>query len=284
MRLPTRLLRRFKFAHKGDFGHIFMLAGSSRYAGAASLCSLAAMRSGAGLVTIGIPKKLLAGMIRIKPAEVMLLPLPDTLNGSISFSAYQKIKDFLKGISILVVGPGLTQDVSTQRLIRKIIRENELPIIIDADGINALAGYLKILRAGKASAIITPHPAEMARLVGKSVGYVQANRKKIALEFAKKHRIVLVLKGHHTVVADWKNRAYINKTGNPGMATAGSGDVLTGIIAAFLAQGQSAFDSAKLAVYIHGLAGDMAAREKTEIGLIASDIIEKIPQALKRSS
>ena len=284
MRLPTRLLRRFKFAHKGDFGHIFMLAGSSRYAGAASLCSLAAMRSGAGLVTIGIPKKLLAGMIRIKPAEVMLLPLPDTLNGSISFSAYQKIKDFLKGISILVVGPGLTQDVSTQRLIRKIIRENELPIIIDADGINALAGYLKILRAGKASAIITPHPAEMARLVGKSVGYVQANRKKIALEFAKKHRIVLVLKGHHTVVADWKNRAYINKTGNPGMATAGSGDVLTGIIAAFLAQGQSAFDSAKLAVYIHGLAGDMAAREKTEIGLIASDIIEKIPQVLKRSS
>lgn len=284
MRLPTRLLHRFKLAHKGDFGHIFILAGSSRYAGAASLCSLAAMRSGAGLVTIGIPKKLLTGMIRIKPAEVMLLPLPDTLSGSISFSAYQKIKDFLKGISILVVGPGLTQDASTQRLIRKIIRENELPIIIDADGINALAGYPKILRAGKASATITPHPAEMARLVGKSVGYVQAHRKKIALEFAKKHIIVLVLKGHHTVVADWKNRAYINKTGNPGMATAGSGDVLTGIIAAFLAQGQSAFDSAKLAVYIHGLAGDMAAREKTEIGLIASDIIDKIPQALKRSS
>jgi len=284
MRLPTRLLRRFKLAHKGDFGHIFILAGSSRYAGAASLCSLAAMRSGAGLVTIGIPKKLLAGMIRIKPAEVMLLPLPDTLNGSISFSAYQKIKYFLKGISILVVGPGLTQDASTQRLIRKIISKNDLPIVIDADGINALAGYPKILCAGKSSAIITPHPAEMARLIGKSVGYVQANRKKIALEFAKKHRIILVLKGHHTVVADWKNRAYINKTGNPGMATAGSGDVLTGIIAAFLAQGQSAFDSAKLAVYIHGLAGDMAAREKTEIGLIASDIIEKIPRVLKRSS
>jgi len=287
MRLPTLLLRRRPNAHKGDFGHIFILAGSERFSGAAVLCSGAAMRSGAGLVTLGIPESLNSAIIKIKPKEVMTFPLPETSDGTLSLSGYKKIKDFVKNTDVLVVGPGLTQNKSTQGLVRKAVSKIDKPMVIDADGLNALVGHLNLLHATRYTLhdrILTPHPGEMARLLGISIKKVQSKRKEIAKKFAQDYRVTVVLKGHNTVVADYHGDLYINKTGNPGMATAGSGDVLTGMIAAFLGQGLNQFEASKYAVYLHGLAGDLAAKEKTQLGMIASDIIDKIPEAIKLCS
>jgi NAD(P)H-hydrate epimerase len=288
MRLPRQLLQRKINAHKGDFGHIFILAGSARFSGAAVLCAEAALRCGAGLVTLGTPKGINSAVIKIKPKEVMTLPLPQTKEGSLSLIGYKKIKDFTKDCDLLVIGPGLTQHKSTQGLVRQVVAKINKPMVLDADGLNALQGYLDLLPITNyqlpITRILTPHPGEMSRLLGVTVKKIQDNRKEIAQNFAKEHKVILVLKGHRTVVADAQGNLYINKTGNPGMATAGSGDVLTGMIAAFWGQGLSAFNAAKYAVYLQGLAGDLAAREKTQVSLIASDIIEKIPEALRRSS
>ncbi len=279
MRLPAQLLQRKVDSHKGDFGHIFVLAGSARFSGAAVLCAYAAMRSGSGLVTLGIPKSLNNAIIKIKPKEVMTLPLPETKEATLSVKAYKKIKDFIKKVDILVIGPGLGQNKSTQALVRKIIAKIDKPMVIDADGLNALVGHLNLLRVTR---ILTPHSGEMARLLKISVDKVQKNREDVTQRFARDYKATVVLKGHNTVVADYRGNCYVNKTGNPGMATAGSGDVLTGMIAAFLGQGLDAFAAAKYAVYLHGLAGDLAAKEKTQISMIASDIIDKIPEAIKK--
>jgi NAD(P)H-hydrate epimerase len=284
MRLPTQLLHRKLNAHKNAFGHIFILAGSARFSGAAVLCAGAAMRSGAGLVTLSIPKSLNSAIIKIKPREVMTFPLPETSDGALSLSGYKKIKDFVKDTDVLIVGPGLGQNKSTQGLVRKAISKIDKPMVIDADGLNALVGHLKILSPALyplSPKILTPHPGEMARLTSVSIKKVQADRKDITEKFARDYKVTIVLKGSNTVVADYQDKVYINKTGNPGMATAGSGDVLTGMIGAFLGQGLDAFNAAKYAVYLHGLAGDLAAKEKTQIGMIASDIIDKIPQTIK---
>ncbi|MFH1128659.1 MAG: NAD(P)H-hydrate dehydratase [Candidatus Omnitrophota bacterium] len=287
MRLPTQLLRRSLNAHKGDFGHIFILAGSTRFSGAALLCAEAAMRSGAGLVTLGIPRGLTQALIKIKPKEAMIFPLAATKEGTLSLTGYSKVKKFTEGVDVLVVGPGLTQNKSTQALVRQVISATDKPIVIDADGLNALVDHLGMLNTKRSTLyakILTPHPGEMARLLGISVKKVQGDRKGIAKKFARDYRVTVVLKGHNTVVTDYKNNLYINKTGNPGMASAGSGDVLTGMIAAFLGQGLEAFLAAKYATYLHGLAGDLAAKEKTQPGMIASDIIANIPAAIKKYS
>jgi NAD(P)H-hydrate epimerase len=286
MRLPARLLRRRPESNKGDFGHVFILAGSARFSGAAVLSAAAAMRSGAGLVTLGLPASLNKPIIRIKPKEVMTLPLPETTEGTLSLSGLKKIKDFIRFIDVLAVGPGLTRNRSTQALVRGLLPVADKPAVIDADGLNALVGYLDFLRAARnarRATIITPHPGEMARLLDTAVRQVQSDRKGVAARFSREYRVTVVLKGHRTVVADL-GRTYINMTGNPGMATAGSGDVLTGMIAAFLGQGMDAFSAAKYAVYLHGLAGDLAAKKKTQPGMIASDIVEMIPEAIKKSS
>lgn len=281
MRLPTRLLRRKADSNKGDYGSIFILAGCARYSGAAVLCAEAAIRSGAGLVTLGIPERINNPVIKIKPKEVMTLPLAQAKSGSLSVKAYDKINIFAKTADVLVIGPGLSQDKSVKSLVCKIARNINTRMVIDADALNALTGHLQYL---KNNPVLTPHPGEMSRLLGLSVEKVRKNRKEIAVQFSKRYRLTLVLKGHNTIVSDYKGNLYINKTGNPGMSTAGSGDVLTGMIGAFLGQGLDEFNASKYAVYLHGLAGDLAAKEKTQISLIASDIIAKIPEAIKRSS
>jgi len=217
----------------------------------------------------------------------MTLPLDETREKTLSLPAYRKIKDFIKNIDVLVIGPGLTQNKSTQGLIRRIVFKIDKTTVIDADGLNALVGHLNILLNTQYSilnTVLTPHPGEIARLLGISINKVQSKRKEIAQKFARDYKVTVVLKGNRSVIADYKGNLYVNRTGNPGMATAGSGDVLTGIIAAFLGQGLSVFAAAKYAVYLHGLAGDLAAKEKTELGMIASDIIEKIPEAIKKCS
>lgn len=281
MRLPAQLLPRKKDSCKNDFGHVFILAGSAKMLGAASLCAKAALRSGAGLVTVGVTQSLNKILQKKIPDEVMTKPLTQTRDATIALRALAQIKDFLKRVDALVIGPGLSQHPSTQRLIRRLVALSMVPTIIDADGLNAISGHLKKFKGIK---VLTPHPGEMARLLNTTTRQVQKQRKDIAKGLAKKYNCIVVLKGHHTVVADYAGRVYINKTGNPGMATAGSGDVLSGMLAAFLGQGIQPFAAAKTAVYLHGLAGDLAAKEKTQVGMITSDIIENIPAAIKRCS
>ena len=280
MRLPTQLLRRKTNSHKGNFGHVFVLAGSRGFCGAAILTVSAALRSGAGLVTLGIPESLHNVFAR-RLTEGMIKVLAETKDKTLSTGAYSQIAKFLKEkADILVIGPGLSQNKSTKNLIRKVIKGCAKPLVIDADGINALAENTRLLN--DKNAIITPHIGEMSRLLCMDTAKIKKNRKSVAKNAAVEYNITVALKGHQTVVAD-KKRIYINKTGNPGMSTAGSGDVLSGIIGAFLAQGLDTFCAAKYGTYIHGKAGDLAAKDKTQIGMIASDIIEKIPDAIKKS-
>jgi len=288
MRLPARLLHRKINADKQEFGHVFILAGSLSLSGAAILACRAALRAGAGLVTLGAPKGLSTAITKNKPAEVMFLPLAQTRNGCVSYSAYAKISEFLKRAQVLLIGPGLGRDPSTQKLIRKIVGNQAINMVIDADGLNALAKHTQLLKInkfkGKRQIIITPHAREMSRLINSTTDQVQKRRKEVAKKFAQYYNITIILKGHESLVVGSLGEFYLNHTGNPGMATAGSGDVLAGIVSAFLGQGLTTFQSAKYAAYLHGLAGDLAAREMSQISMIASDIIDKIPQAVKMCS
>ncbi|MGE4357698.1 MAG: NAD(P)H-hydrate dehydratase, partial [Candidatus Omnitrophota bacterium] len=207
-------------------------------------------------------------------------PLPETKQGSLSFSAKEKILDFVKKCDCVIIGPGLSRNRETQKLVRFLIKEIRLPIVLDADGINALVGYKRILKDTKGILILTPHIGEFSRLSGVSIEEIKRDKISVAKNFSKDYNITLVLKGYETVIAQ-REKIYLNKTGNPGMATAGSGDVLTGMLGGFLAQGIPPFESAIIAVYLHGLAGDLAKEEKTEYSLIASDILENIPKAIK---
>ncbi len=241
------------------------------------------MRSGAGLVTLGIPESLYP-VVAKKLTEVMVLPLADTKEGALSRKALPAVLDFLKRADGLLIGPGLSQHKETQDLIRRVLAHSSLPLVIDADGLNALAGHLHILKTIPSPAVLTPHPKEMARLLGERVSVVLKDRKKVAKDFALGYNMTLVLKGHKTLVVSPGKKLYVNTTGNPGMATAGTGDVLAGMVASFLVQGLKPHEAASYAVYFHGLAGDLAAREKTQPGMIASDIIEYLPKALNRKN
>ena len=281
MRLPTPLSRRNPQAYKNQFGHVLILAGSPHMLGAAALSGLAAMRAGAGLVTLGIPAGLnLIIQKKISPV-LMTLSLTQTRQGTIALAAHQQCERLWKKFQSVAIGPGLSSDQGTGQFICKIIGSCPLPLVVDADGLNALSLNLNVLKKNKNSKILTPHPGEMARLTGFSKAVIEKNRMKVARQFAKEHRVVLLLKGHRTVVASPEGEVYQNRTGNVGMATAGSGDVLTGMIAAFLAQGLSAFEAAKFGAYLHGKAGDLAAKDKTKLAMIATDIIDCIPGAIR---
>jgi len=282
MRLPPQLSRRKSTAHKNDFGHILILAGSRNLLGAAALTALAAMRSGAGLVTLGIPESLNNVVQKKVSSVVMTWPLKETKNLSLAASAYPQINKKLHSFDVVALGPGLSAHPDTQKLILKVIAHARLPLVIDADALNALSNDLSPLQKNKGIKILTPHPGEMSRLTNLNKDFIEKNRKKAAVDFAKKFYCTILLKGHPTVVAAATGEVYINQTGNPGMATAGSGDVLTGMIAAFLGQGLSEFNAAKYGAYLHGLAGDLAAREISQAALIAADIIDYVPKALRQ--
>jgi len=247
--------------------------------GAAALTAFTAMRSGAGLVTVGIPKSLQTTLQKILSPVIMTLPLPETPKKSLALSAFKPIQTISPRYQALAIGPGLSQNPLTQKLIQKIITTCCLPIVVDADALTAFGFH-------RPSSIVhhrvlTPHVGEMARLTGKTRSWIEANREEAARTFATVYGVVVLLKGPRTVVASPDGQLYINKTGNSGMATAGSGDVLTGMIAAFLAQGLSAFEAAKWGAYLHGLAGDLAAKDRGRTAMIATDIIDAIPEAIK---
>ena len=268
-------------SNKGDYGHVFVLAGSAGLTGAAVLCSQAALLSGSGLVTLGIVKSLNPAMAR-KLTEVMTKPLAETKGRALNEKAFPEIMKFSEKADCIAIGPGLSQDPSTQRLVRRLIIALRKPIVLDADGINSLEKNTELLKRAKVPIVITPHPGEMSRLIALPRKGISEAKEKVAKDFANKYNVVCVLKGHRTVVARPGGKVYVNTTGNPGMAKGGTGDVLTGMIAAFIGQGIKPFDAAKLGVYLHGLAGDLAAKEKGEVSMLASDLLNKIPEAIKK--
>jgi len=268
--------------HKGDFGHVFVIAGSIGMTGAAYLASQAALLSGSGIVTCGIPKSLNA-IMEIKLTEVMTLPLPETKETSFALKAEGDILGFSEKADVLAIGPGISRHEDTQKLVKKLLNGVKKPVVLDADGIIALMDNCEILKNRTSPTVMTPHPGELSAVTGKDVSEIQGNREGIASYFAKRYNTVLVLKGHRTVVADPNGNIYVNKTGNSGMSTAGAGDVLTGMIASFIGQGIEPYSSSIIGAYLHGLAGDIAARENGQFSMIAGDILKKLPMAIKET-
>ena len=272
-------------SHKGNYGRVLVVAGSTGMTGAAALASEAALRAGAGLVTLAIPQHLNPILEGLLP-EIMTLPLLETDAGSLAASGTSSILEFAgKTNSILAIGPGLSQHPETVSLVHQLVRENReqglgLRMVIDADGLNALAQDREIIALLDREAVLTPHPGEMARLTNASVPTLEKDRIRTAQQFASEYGLTLVFKGAPTVSGDANGDVWINSTGNPGMATGGMGDVLTGIIAGFMAQGIPSKNAAALGVYLHGLAGDIAAETLGMHGLMASDVLKAVPQAI----
>ncbi len=265
--------------HKGTFGRVAVLAGSTGLTGAAYLTAQSASKSGAGLITLGIPASL-QSILAVKLTEVMTVALPDRGQGHLTTDSLPQVLDILGKKDVLAIGPGLGKYSEVFEIIRHIFGKIHISIVVDADGLNHISEDMTLLNQHTQPLILTPHPAEMARLTGLPLQEILKDPATAALEFARKYQCVLLLKGATSVVADPKGRLYINASGNSGMAAGGSGDCLTGIIAAMIAQGLEAFDAAVLGCYVHGRAGDLAAQRMGEAGMTAVDLLEAIPHTL----
>jgi NAD(P)H-hydrate epimerase len=281
-RMRPMLHRRDRQAHKGLFGHCLIIAGSTGKTGAAALAANSAVRAGSGLVTLAVAENI-HSILEVKTTEAMTCPLPDSGSGHLTNHAFPVIEKLLIGKAAVAIGPGLDTRPGTYALVQNIVESVSLPLVIDADGLNALAEDITVLKRKKSKQLIlTPHPGEMSRLLGTSIPDVEAIRISVAQEFARNYEVFLVLKGSRTIIASPTGTAAINGSGNPGMATAGMGDVLTGIIASLLGQGYVAWDACRLGVFLHGFAADMVAEEKGEIGINATDVLEKLPYAYNK--
>jgi NAD(P)H-hydrate epimerase len=268
-------------AHKGTMGHLLVLAGSAGKSGAAVMASQSAMKVGTGLVTIATSANA-QPIIESKCLEVMVEPIIEKTDAPITEKTISRLKNLLHGKKAVAIGPGLGTSPGISNLVMRLLQMIDIPAVVDADGINIMAK--DPTGSGKITAplVLTPHPGEMARLVDKSIEEVQANRIELTAWAAKWHNRVIVLKGAHSVIADPDGSLFINPTGNPGMATGGTGDVLTGIIGGYLARGLKPFHAAILGTYIHGLSGDEAAKTNGYAALVASDIINILPQVQKQ--
>lgn len=269
-------------AHKGQAGHVAILAGSPGKTGAAAMAAASAVRGGAGLVTLMTPRSL-NPILEVKITEPMTLPLPETEDQSVSMEAFDRIMNFISNKQCLAVGPGASLNSETQELMRQLIVKSPCPVVVDADALTSLVGHCHILQEATSSVVITPHPGEMARLLETSTQDVQSNRIGVAESFARQFGVVVVLKGHGTVIADPSGRVAINTTGNPAMASGGMGDVLTGLISALIGQGLDPFEASCVGVFVHGLAADRVVQKRGwgSRGLAATDLLEEIPAVLK---
>jgi NAD(P)H-hydrate epimerase len=274
-------------ANKGNFGHVLILAGSMGKTGAAAMAARAALRAGAGLVTVATAKSALP-IVATLGVEFMTEALPETEDGTISLRALegQRLDKLVAGKTVLAVGPGIGGHPETGELVRAVVNKYSLPLVLDADGLNAFAGRMESFRKDvrpSGSTVFTPHPGEMARLTGKTIAEIQAQRLAVAREFSHQFGVTLVLKGFRTLIASPDGRVGVNPTGNPGMAKGGTGDVLTGLVAGLLAQfpAHPVGEVATAAVYLHGLAGDLAAGELGQPSMLAGDLLEKVPAAYK---
>lgn len=267
-------------SNKGNFGRVLVLAGSRGMAGAGVLCASAALRAGAGLVKLAVPAELLPIVALANPC-VMTAALPEDEAGRFRGDAAAEALQLAQAHDVVALGPGLGRSAGLSYFVSHLLAKHDQPIVLDADGLNNLADDPKALSKHAGPVVITPHPGEFARLLRVETAAVQANRRELAASFAHSHRLVVVLKGQGTLVTDGR-RLFCNPTGNPGMATAGSGDVLTGVIAALIGQGLDAFDAAQLGAHLHGLAGDCARDVVGEISLIATDLIDYVPRAIQQ--
>lgn len=275
--LPPRMAS----SHKGTFGHAGIVAGSVGKTGAAAMSALAALRVGAGLVTVAVPSSV-NDVMEAKLLEAMTMPMPETKARTLARSAFDRLSTFISARTAVAIGPGLSTHPETVELVHALAQGLDRPSVFDADALNALAGRASLLTTCKIPPIITPHPGEMARLDSQSTTQaVNADRLGTAARFARERGVFVVLKGARTVVARPDGAVAICPTGNPGMATAGTGDILTGMIVGLLAQGLSPWESSCTATYLHGSAGDLAADTRGQAGLIARDVLDYIPEALK---
>jgi hydroxyethylthiazole kinase-like uncharacterized protein yjeF len=272
--LPARPMN----AHKGTCGKLLVVAGSQGYTGAAALTAMAALRGGVGLVYVGAPQSL-NDVLEVKLTEAITVPLPDTPERTLSYDALGSILEWTGRVDAVALGPGLSQHSETTRLVRELVPRVTLPCVVDADGLNALAPIGKGFVLGQ-NIILTPHPGEMARLVGRTIPAIQSDRVSVCRDSASSLGCTVLLKGVPTVVCGPDGETFINRTGNPGMATGGTGDVLTGLIGSLLAQGLSPLKAGALGAYFHGRAGDRAAARLGETGLIAGDLLEDLPAVL----
>ncbi len=271
-------------SHKGSFGKVLIVAGSRGMSGAAILAGLGALRGGAGLVQVATPAEILSIVAGYNPCY-LTAPLPQDASGKAASASEDVVLELAASSRVLAIGPGLGQGDSIVHLIKTVLHRAALPIVVDADGLNALAQVWSARsRAERVPRphplVLTPHPGEFARLLNTTTGSVRESREPLAVQFAREREVILVLKGHQTLVTDG-GRLYRNTTGNAGMATGGTGDVLTGLIAALVAQKLEVFAAAQLAVYLHGLAGDLARDRFGEVALIASDLLDLLPVAFR---
>ena len=275
--------RRPRDAHKGNYGHVLMFGGAAGYAGAITMAARAAVRSGAGLVTVVVPRDI-APVVAGAVPEAMVHGVSETETSSLSSDCWSVWSERLNDFTAVLCGPGMTRHNETEKLVRQILDKSTVPLVMDADALNVFEGNLDDLGSNERRAcplVVTPHPGEMGRLMSSPTSKIQADRFASAKECASRTHAVVVLKGVGTLVVEGGKPLNVNMTGNPGMATGGTGDVLSGLLAGLLAQGLKPFDAARAAVYIHGKAGDMAASEKTEYSMTACDVIESIPYAFK---
>ena len=269
-------------AHKGSFGHCLLIAGSTGKSGAAALAANAAVRAGAGLVTLACPA-IIHPILELKTTEAMTAPLPDNASGLLSDAALPQLEQLLDDKDAVALGPGIGRQPQTIRLVHRLVETITLPLVIDADGLNAVAEEIDLLqRKASPRLVLTPHPGEMARLLGRALPEAPDARIEVARQFAASHGVYLILKGARTIIAAPDGRLAINGSGNPGMASGGTGDVLTGVLTALLGQGLSPWQACQLGVFVHGLAGDLVAADKGEIGMQAGDLVEALPYAFKR--
>ncbi|MDF2567061.1 MAG: carbohydrate kinase [Oscillospiraceae bacterium] len=278
--VKSLIKKRKSDAHKGDFGKLLCVCGSVNMSGAAVMSSLAALRSGAGLVTIATPKSAVSA-VASHIIEGIFLPLDETTEGTICLSAVTKISQAFQTHTAAVIGCGLSLCKDTISVVQNLVSKSEVPLLIDADGLNAISRDVDVLKTKKAPLILTPHLGEMSRLCKKEINFIKENKAEVALKFARQYDVVVVLKGENTVVASPNGEVFINTTGNPGMARGGSGDVLSGMIGAFLAQGMEPQKAALCGVYLHGLSGDLCAQEYSELGMLPTDMIKMLPAVFK---
>lgn len=270
-------------SNKGSYGSVLVVGGSLGKAGAAAMAGMAVLRAGAGLSTVATPKSVLGTVAGFHP-ELMTEPLPETEAGTISTTALDRIAELAKGRTVLAIGPGISRDPQTSQLVRTLVAKLPLPMVVDADGLNAFEGRTEELSGKGRTLVITPHPGEMARLARCSIPDVQKDRLGVARKFAHEHELILVLKGHRTLVVQPDGEAWVNATGNPGMATGGTGDILTGMVAGMIAQHpKDAFVAVLGAVHLHGLAGDVMRETVGEQSLVATDLLQGLPEAFRRT-
>jgi hydroxyethylthiazole kinase-like uncharacterized protein yjeF len=277
---PVELPQRSKDTHKGSYGRALFIAGSSNYLGAPYFSALSFLKAGGGLSYLATPKSI-SPFLASKGSEIVFLPQGETSSGSLATGSMEELLEFSKRASMVIMGPGLSLNQETQELVRELVRKIETPLLIDGDGITAIAQEVKLIKERKAETILTPHSGEMSRIARMEVSEVNKDKINVLQRTAKEFNAIMVLKGAHSLIGYPDESVYINTSGNPGMATAGSGDALTGAIAAMYGLGLPLPDAVKTGVFIHGLSGDLAAREKGEDGLTAQDILDYLPNAVR---